>query len=90
MLQVEYLMASLDFLIKRYEMSVFDCEKPVRILLEEGCSIHRLSHPVTMNRTKSIIIHLIKAEKGQKKGTLTAFGLEADKLSDFPEGAAKT
>jgi hypothetical protein len=69
-LQVEYLMASLDFSIKRYEMSVFDCEKPVRILLEEGCSIHRLSHPVTMNRTKSIMVHLIKAEKGQKKGTL--------------------
>jgi hypothetical protein len=45
-------MASLDFSIKKFEMSVFDCEKPVRILLEEGCSI---------------IIHIIKAEKGQKK-----------------------
>ena len=71
-LQVEYLMASLDFSIKRYEMSVFDCEKPVRILLEEGFSIHPsiTSCSVTMNRTKSIIIRLIKAEKGQKKGTL--------------------
>jgi hypothetical protein len=71
-------------------MSVFDCEKPVRILLEEGCSIHRHSHPVTMNGTKSIIIHLIKAEKGEERYFITAFGLEADKLSDFPEGAAKT
>jgi hypothetical protein len=88
-LQVEYLMASLDFLINRYEVSVFDCEKRVRILLEGGCSIHRLSHPVTMNGTKSNIIHLIKAKKGQEEGYLvTAFGLEADKLSDFPEGAA--
>jgi hypothetical protein len=88
-LRVEYLMASLDFLINRYEISVFDCEKPIRILLEGGCSIHRLSHPVTMNGTKSIIIQLIKAEKGQEEGYLiNAFGLEADKLSDFPEGAA--